>query len=96
MAGRATASTYSRPDPSSGWTRPSTPDCAKLVASAFTARRAEALRPRVAAIVGELIDGFAASPPPADLVTAFSLPLPVQVICEMLGVPATDMDQFRA
>jgi cytochrome P450 len=68
----------------------------KLVASAFTARRAEALRPRVAAIVGELIDGLTASPQPADLVTAFSLPLPVQVICEMLGVPAADIDQFRA
>jgi cytochrome P450 len=68
----------------------------KLVASAFTARRVEAHRPRVASIVSELIDGMLAGPQPADLVAAFSLPLPVQVICEMLGVPAADLPQFHA
>jgi cytochrome P450 len=68
----------------------------KLVASAFTARRVEALRPRVAAIVGELIDAMAGRPQPADLVGGFSLPLPAQVICEMLGVPAADLEQFHA
>ena len=40
----------------------------KLVASAFTARRVEALRPRVASIVNELIDAMADRPQPADLV----------------------------
>jgi cytochrome P450 len=35
-------------------------------------------------------------PQPADLVSSFALPLPVQVICEMLGVPAGDMEQFHA
>ncbi len=68
----------------------------KLVARAFTARRVEALRPRAARIVEELIDALLAQPQPADLVAAFSLPLPVQVICEMLGVPADDMEQFHA
>ena len=68
----------------------------KLVASAFTARRVEAMRPRVAAAVTELIDGLLDGSPPADLVAAFSLPLPVQVICEMLGVPAEDVDKFHA
>ena len=68
----------------------------KLVASAFTARRVEALRPRVARIVDELITALLDRPPPADLVAGFSLPLPVQVICEMLGVPAADMEQFHA
>jgi cytochrome P450 len=68
----------------------------KLVASAFTARRVEALRPRVAAIVDELTDALLDQPQPADLVAAFSLPLPVQVICEMLGVPTGDMEQFHA
>ena len=67
-----------------------------LVASAFTARRVEALRPRVAIIVNELIDVLLDRPQPADLVTGFSLPLPVQVICEMLGVPAEDVEQFHA
>ena len=68
----------------------------KLVASAFTARRAEALRPRVAGIVNELIDAMLDRPQPVDLVAGFSLPLPAQVICEMLGVPAEDTGQFHA
>ena len=68
----------------------------KLVASAFTARRVEAMRPRVAAIVAGLIDAIIGRPQPADLVARFSLPLPAQVICEMLGVPAADTEQFHA
>ena len=68
----------------------------KLVASAFTARRVEALRPRVASIVNQLIDAMAGRAQPADLVAGFSLPLPAQVICEMLGVPAEDLEQFHA
>ena len=68
----------------------------KLVASAFTARRVEALRPRVAGIVNELIDAMLERPQPADLVAGFSLPLPARVICEMLGVPAADTGQFHA
>jgi cytochrome P450 len=67
----------------------------RLVASAFTARRVEAMRPRVTSIVDELIDGLLDQPQPADLVAGFSLPLPVQVICEMLGIPAEDMEQFH-
>jgi len=68
----------------------------KLVASAFTARRVEALRPRVTSIVNQLIDAMARRPQPTDLVAGFSLPLPAQVICEMLGVPAADTGQFHA
>ena len=68
----------------------------KLVASAFTVRRVEALRPRVASIVDQLIGAMAGQAQPADLVTGFSLPLPAQVICEMLGVPAEDLGQFHA
>lgn len=68
----------------------------KLVASAFTARRVEALRPRVTSIVNQLIDTMADRPQPVDLVAGFSLPLPAQVICEMLGVPAADLRQFHA
>ena len=68
----------------------------KLVASAFTARRVEAMRPRVRSIVNQLIDAMLDRPQPADLVAGFSLPLPAQVICEMLGVPAADVEQFHA
>ncbi len=68
----------------------------KLVASAFTARRVEALRPGVASIVSELIDAILDQPRPVDLVPGFSLPLPARVICEMLGVPPDDIEQFHA
>jgi cytochrome P450 len=68
----------------------------KLVARAFTARRVEQLRPRAAQIVDELIDQLQALPQPADLVENFSLPLPVKIICELLGVPADDRHRFHA
>jgi cytochrome P450 len=66
-----------------------------LVSKAFTARRVEALRPRVREIAGDLADRMVASGPPADLVAGFALPLPVTVICELLGVPYADQDRFR-
>ena len=62
---------------------------------AFTVRRVEALRPRVATIADELIGTFTARPRPIDLMTSFSLPLPLRVICELLGVPTADMQRFR-
>jgi cytochrome P450 len=66
-----------------------------LVSKAFTARRVDALRPRISEIANELADGLVAQGPPADLVTGFALPLPVTVICELLGVPFADRDRFR-
>ncbi|MBO0867240.1 MAG: cytochrome P450 [Micromonosporaceae bacterium] len=67
-----------------------------LVAKAFTARRVEQLRPRVVALVDDLLDKLEAAPRPVDLVENFSLPLPVQVICEMIGVPPQDRPEFHA
>ncbi|OZM74801.1 cytochrome P450 [Amycolatopsis antarctica] len=67
-----------------------------LVAKAFTVRRVERLRPRVQEITAGLIDDMLAAGPPVDLVDAFALPLPVQVICELLGVPPEDRVLFRA
>jgi cytochrome P450 len=67
----------------------------RLVAKAFTARRVEQLRPRAEEIAGELIDRMVAKGVPADLVEDFALPLPVQVICELLGVPPEDRKDFR-
>jgi cytochrome P450 len=66
-----------------------------LVSKVFTARRVEALRPRIREIAGDLADRMVAGGPPADLVAAFALPLPVTVICELLGVPTADQDRFR-
>ncbi|TJZ58868.1 cytochrome P450 [Streptomyces piniterrae] len=69
----------------------------KLVAKEFTSRRVEALRPRVQQITGELLDAMLAAPDGrADLVEAFAFPLPMTVICELIGVPSMDRDEFRA
>jgi len=64
----------------------------RLVATAFTVRRVEALRPRVQTIVNLLLDQIAAQPPegPVDLVASFAFPLPFTVICELLGAPEPD------
>jgi cytochrome P450 len=67
----------------------------RLVAKAFTARRVEQLRPAAVAIAGELVDAMIAAGPPADLVEEFATPLPVRVICRLLGVPPTDQQLFR-
>lgn len=67
----------------------------KLVAKGFTARRTELLRERAQGIVDGLLDDLEAQGPPADLVEALALPLPITIICEMLGVPVEDRDQFR-
>ena len=61
----------------------------------FSPRRMRELRPRVEALTAELIDQLAASQPPADLTQALALPLPVAVICELLGVPLQDREMFR-
>ncbi|MGH9016575.1 MAG: cytochrome P450 [Acidimicrobiales bacterium] len=65
-----------------------------LVQKAFTPRVVEGLRPRVEQICDELIDG-ALERGRCDLVADYAYPLPVQIIVEMLGVPAEDHAQFR-
>lgn len=67
----------------------------KLVAKAFTARRVAELRPRTREIVDEKLTALQRAGAPADLVEGFALPLPVTVICEMLGVPPGDQHRFR-
>ncbi|TVS16496.1 MAG: cytochrome P450 [Gammaproteobacteria bacterium] len=64
-----------------------------LVAKAFDARRTEAMRPRVREIAHRLIDRFEEQGA-GDLVALFNHPLPVLVICEMLGVPEQDHGRF--
>ncbi len=65
-----------------------------LVAKAFTPRMVEGLRPRVLAIVDELVDrGLELGR--IDAVADFTYPLPVRIICEMLGVPTADRDTFQ-
>ncbi|NUR87809.1 MAG: cytochrome P450 [Nonomuraea sp.] len=61
----------------------------------FSPKRMRALRPRVEELVAGLLDEIAQSGPPADLHQALALPLPILVICELLGVPYEDRDRFR-
>lgn len=67
-----------------------------LVAKEFTARRVDGLRPRVRQIVDDLLDTVCKESPPADLAAGLAWPLPVTVICELLGIPADDHESFRA
>lgn len=64
----------------------------RLVSAAFTPRRVEGLRPRVQALIDELLDAIEATGPGAtvDLVAEYAFPLPFTVICELLGVPEHD------
>ncbi|WP_431944974.1 cytochrome P450 family protein [Actinacidiphila sp. bgisy167] len=69
----------------------------RLVAREFTGRRVEELAPRVEAITAGLLDAMLARPDgAADLVEALAYPLPITVICELLGVPYLDRAAFRA
>ncbi|HET9257345.1 MAG TPA: cytochrome P450 [Pseudonocardiaceae bacterium] len=67
----------------------------RLLTPAFSARRMRAMEAHVAELVETLLDQLGDQAPPADLHEALSFPLPVQVICELLGVPYEDRDQFR-
>ncbi|MGH3390949.1 MAG: cytochrome P450 [Actinomadura sp.] len=68
----------------------------RLLAPAFSARRMRALSEHVRQLVDDLLDRMRDEGPPADLHERLSVPLPVQVICELLGVPYEDRDHFRA
>ncbi|MCQ4209139.1 cytochrome P450 [Streptomyces longispororuber] len=68
----------------------------KLVSREFTARRVAALRPRIQEHTDALLDAMAELEQPVDLVPALAFQLPVTVICELLGVPFEDRDDFAA
>jgi cytochrome P450 len=61
----------------------------------FTPARMRAFRPRVEALTAALLDDLAGASRPADLHAGLALPLPILVICELLGVPYEDRDAFR-
>ena len=66
----------------------------RLLQSSFTMKEVESWRPRIQAIVDELIDDLDLEHP-IDLVRDIAYPLPAIVIAEMLGVPAEDRDLFK-
>jgi len=68
----------------------------KLVSKAFTMRRVAGLRPRIEAITSVLLDAMdSGRSAEVDLIEAFAFPLPVIVICELIGIPAADRAQFQ-
>jgi cytochrome P450 len=70
----------------------------QLVSAAFSPKRVKQLEPDVRRLTGELIDDLVAAHADdgqVDLVKVFSIPLPMTVIATLLGVPPSDMDQFK-
>ncbi|PJN35378.1 cytochrome P450 [Streptomyces sp. CB02613] len=65
----------------------------KLVSPCFTRRRIAALEPRAEQVVGELLDAVAPDGR-ADVISDLAFPLPVLLICELLGVPTEDRVSF--
>ncbi|MGW2320376.1 cytochrome P450 [Streptomyces sp. NPDC001680] len=66
-----------------------------LVAKAFTVRQVEKLRPQIRELTAALLEEMEAAGPPVDLVDRYALPIPVAVICRLLGVPEEDRPLFR-
>jgi cytochrome P450 len=67
----------------------------RLLTGEFTMKRMARLEPRIVAIVEQHLDAMERTGPPADLVADFALPIPSLVICELLGVPTGDQDEFQ-
>lgn len=66
----------------------------RLAAKAFTARRIKSLVPDIENAVSVLLDDLEKAGPPADLVTALAVPLPLKVMCHVLRLPAEDEADF--
>jgi cytochrome P450 len=67
----------------------------RLLTPEFTIRRIKRLEPRIVEIVDQQLDAMESQGPPADLVKNFALPIPSLVICELLGVPYDDREDFQ-
>ncbi|KAB2343038.1 cytochrome P450 [Actinomadura rudentiformis] len=67
----------------------------RLLSGTFTPRQITAWRPRVRTIANELIDGMLAQQGPVDVVEALAFPLPIQVICDIMGVEGIDTERVR-
>jgi cytochrome P450 len=67
----------------------------RMLTAEFTARRMKQLEPRIIEIVDARLDEMKHHGAPADLVSVFALPIPSLVICELLGVPSSDREEFQ-
>ncbi|HEY0450498.1 cytochrome P450 [Actinophytocola sp.] len=59
----------------------------RLAAGCFTARKVKAMEPRMQAVTDRLLDAMEDMTPPVNLVETLSLPVPIAMICQLLGVP---------
>jgi len=66
-----------------------------LVSSAFTVRRTTALRPEIEQITRDLLDRIEQADEPVDLRAQYAYPLPIEVICRLVGVPEDQRTAFR-
>ncbi|MCZ0982752.1 cytochrome P450 [Streptomyces diastatochromogenes] len=92
---RATATRRNRRAALLGWDDPEHNAQRRMLIPSFTLKRAETLRPRIQETVDRLLDAMEAQGPPAELVSAFALPVPSIVICDLLGVPYADHEFFE-
>ena len=67
----------------------------RMLTPEFTIRRMKRLESRIVEIVDQQLDAMESAGPPADLVGSFALTIPSLVICELLGVPYDDRDDFQ-
>lgn len=67
----------------------------RLLATTFTMRRVELLRPYIRQVATGLVDDLVRHGPPADLVEHFAAPMAALVICELMGIPAEEQREFR-
>src|SRR6476469_9250257 len=67
----------------------------RMLTPEFTIRRMKRLEPRIVEIVDAQLDAMESAGPPVDLVENFALPIPSLVICELLGVPYDDREDFQ-
>lgn len=68
----------------------------RLASAAFTPKRVRDIRPHVSRVADQLLDDIIATGPPADLVHQLALPVPVTIICDMMGIDHEEQNIFRA
>src|SRR5690242_8272864 len=80
--------------------RPDRTRVRRLLTAALTRSRSEQLAPRIQELTDGLLDNLdrrlAEADGPVDLITEFAYPLPISVICELLGIPEDERGDFRA
>ncbi len=67
----------------------------RIVAGAFTPRRVARWMPAIESVAEELLDAMEAGERSGDLMADYCFPLPVRIICALLGVPERDRERFR-